>query len=391
MKIHYIVPAFKPKETGFSIAFYNMVKVFCENPRISKVLIYTSENFTEEISEKVIVVNTKDFSWTSKFIRFLGKKVGKLATNLFLYKDLKKIKLLTSNEIILVESLYYSHIASILVDKWGQKKVFLRIHGSLPEVAFWNKDFFRQRLMDFALKLDNKIVTTYHYIDYLNKYYKLSLSNNKRYFILPNTLPDIENENQSLTDNKESVKVLQLGRMDKYGYFQKGFEDSITALISIENHYNENLCSKLEATFIGNGYESERFKKSLKKILSIKVNYFESLPNAEVKEEIKKADVILIPSRFEGMSMFATECLALGKPFIFTSDGGMRDMIFDNVNGLAVRPFNYQDIAKAIMKFVAKPKLINKFSDSSKSIFQSNFSYTNVQKMLNTFLDSVTD
>jgi len=177
--------------------------------------------------------------------------------------------------------------------------------------------------------------------------------------------------------------------MDDNGFLQKGFQDTLQALFLIENLIGEKAKS-IKVTFIGKGNKVKDFTKDLNKLKHVSYDFFESLPNTEVKEKTKESDVVLMPSRFEGMSMFATECLSLGKAFIFTNDGGMRDMIFDNVNGISIRPFDYVQMANAVMAFMKNKNMVADFSKASLDIFQDKFSDKAVLNLFDTFLETHT-
>jgi hypothetical protein len=56
-----------------------------------------------------------------------------------------------------------------------------------------------------------------------------------------------------------------------------------------------------------------------------------------------KSDVVILPSRFEGMSMFALEALYTKNLVIFTNTGGIKDMVKDN--GYLVEVQNIEELA----------------------------------------------
>tara|TARA_B110000091_G_C13800231_1_gene469872 strand:- start:220 stop:1389 length:1170 start_codon:yes stop_codon:yes gene_type:complete len=386
MKIHYIVPTFAPNPTGFAIAFFNLVKAFENNERLTEVIIYTPESEEPYISDKVKYVYLKNLAKSNQLISKFGKLLGKFLTKVYLRKQLKSIEFV-EGDLIFVESIFLSHISVILANKYGQDNVITRIHGALPEIAHWTKDPFRNRMMDFTLELNNIAVTTYHYINYFHRYFNTKNVINTNYFIIPNTLPNIIIEEVRPSNSNNKIKLIQLGRMDKLGFFQKGFQDTLQALIYLEENLEFEFCENIELTIIGSGDFHNVYKKKLKKLKKVKVTVYESLSNTGVKKEVEESDLILLPSRFEGMSMFATECISIGKPFIFTDDGGLCDMIFDEVNGLAVRPYDYLAIADAIMRYQKNPELLALHSLNSKKIFQEKFSYSKVSKLFDLMIN----
>ncbi len=59
-------------------------------------------------------------------------------------------------------------------------------------------------------------------------------------------------------------------------------------------------------------------------------------------------DVVLLPSRIEGLSQSLLEAMALGKPVIASSAGGNTDLVASEVSGLLVRPLDTGAWAAAI-------------------------------------------
>lgn len=57
-----------------------------------------------------------------------------------------------------------------------------------------------------------------------------------------------------------------------------------------------------------------------------------------------------MPSRCEGMSMFATEGIYKGKAIIFTAKNGLRDYLKNGINGIQIEEYDYTDMANAIIK-----------------------------------------
>ena len=376
MILHIIVPDFFPNETGFAIAFKNFCFSIVEREDIYRIKVYTHINSNDFLHEKIEIINDKKIVKSSFFIRKFPNKLGLLISKLYLTSFFRRLKSNILNgydNMFFVESLYLVHISSMLEEKFPKVPVVTRIHGSLPEVAFWNKDSYRSFVMDITHKCKNIGVTTYHYINYLNNNFKPNINNNRKYFILPNTLPFSNFENK--LDVNSKFRMLQLGRMGEFGYFQKGFQDVIQALFYLESNFPIDFLKSLEYIVIGNGPYLEEYLTKLNKLKYINFKHYKSLPNDKVQNQIDLSSVILIPSRFEGMSMFATEVLSKGKPFIFTSDGGMMDMMEDGYNGFDVRPFDYIGIAEAIIKLKTNPSLIEEFSKKSVEIFNKKFSY----------------
>jgi len=103
---------------------------------------------------------------------------------------------------------------------------------------------------------------------------------------------------------------------------------------------------------IGSGDDADRVDDQLAMLKLVEVIRHDSCPNETVKAYVNESDLVLMPSRCEGMSMFATEALALGKPIVFTENNGLRDYLKDGYNGLAMEEFDYTELADNIVRYV---------------------------------------
>ena len=391
MKIHYIVPDFHPNETGFAIAFKNLCLAIIERDEIEEIIVYTSTVFKKDlvlhpkIKLEYYPTPKKSLFFILKFPNFFGYFLSKIYLTPFV--NMLKAKI-NKGDMIFLESIFIGHLSLILENKFKEINVITRIHGSFPEVAKIHNVKGRLYSMKLVSKLKNIAVTTYHYIDYLNMNFIQNTTNDRKYFIIPNTLPkdNIFGLNRNFNSK---LKILQLGRMDEFGYYQKGFNDVLQSLFYLEETQEGQTLNGIEYTCIGSGTMDVHFQNQLKKIKNISVRYFQKLKNDDVQKEILQADIILLPSRYEGMSMFGTEALKMGKAFIFTSDGGLRDMIFDGYNGISVRPFDYLQISEAILKFKNNPKLIDDYSNNSIELFNEKFTHEKVNELFGILLKTL--
>ena len=99
------------------------------------------------------------------------------------------------------------------------------------------------------------------------------------------------------------------------------------------------------------------------------------IKNNKVKEIELQSDIILLPSRCEGMSMFATEAIAAGKPLIGTSGNGLEILCENGYNGYLVSEYDYIRMAEAIIRLCSSKELLLTMSDNSQKLYFKNCSY----------------
>jgi glycosyltransferase involved in cell wall biosynthesis len=128
--------------------------------------------------------------------------------------------------------------------------------------------------------------------------------------------------------------------MDYLGNNQKGFTDFIYALKLLP----KSVLDKFEIKIVGKGDMRSSLINLCKNIDN--VTFIEEMPHKEVISALKSSDVVILPSRYEGLSMFALEGLATGNACLFSRTGGLIDMVDDN--GILFEPHNIESISTAL-------------------------------------------
>ncbi|MCG3813614.1 glycosyltransferase family 4 protein [Photobacterium damselae] len=383
MKLFYFCSDFYPSGTGFAVSFVNFIQYVIDENKYEHIYIYC-------LNDDAVLPDC--FLGKATLIKFDYRgelrlaKLTKSRVVLDLYANIKYKKLYKSlcsfdiadEDSIFYEEFYFGNLKNYLSKKFKKNKHIIRVHGTMPEfVMFDGNNYFRKILFEQAIKTKLVIATTTtFYISFLNKHLfedKYSLIKNIDYIILPNSIHNeflqLPSKNQTKND-RGSLKLLQLGRMDEGGYFQKGFSDTIKALLYLEN--SDECNDGYVLTVIGSGVMSKDFLEQAKKLKKTKIEYFSSLPNSEVREKIINTDVVLLPSRCEGMSMFAVEALSLGKAIITTKNSGVKDICLNDVNALLFDVYDYVAYAKLLSKIYNNRELISKFESNCSTIYNEN-------------------
>jgi glycosyltransferase involved in cell wall biosynthesis len=85
-------------------------------------------------------------------------------------------------------------------------------------------------------------------------------------------------------------------------------------------------------------------------------------------------DLVLLPSRIEGLSQALLEAMALGKPVIASAAAGNRDLITDDVDGRLVEPLDPDAWCHAIEKLLASPATATRLGDAARLTARQTFS-----------------
>jgi glycosyltransferase involved in cell wall biosynthesis len=77
---------------------------------------------------------------------------------------------------------------------------------------------------------------------------------------------------------------------------------------------------------------------------------------------LSEADVLLLPTRHEGMPYTILESLAAGTPVVTTRVGGIPDVVAEREHGLFVEPCHPAQIAGALRELAASPDRLRAMS-----------------------------
>lgn len=128
--------------------------------------------------------------------------------------------------------------------------------------------------------------------------------------------------------------------------------------------------------WIGNQHEVTEFGE-----LPNNCHFLGNIPNAGAF--CSKADLLMLPSNYEGLPMVILEAMSFGKPVVASDVGGISEIVRNDVNGYALEN-NAQLFADKIQRILEDEVLYAKFSQNSLDIFQKELT---VEKMVQGYLD----
>lgn len=82
------------------------------------------------------------------------------------------------------------------------------------------------------------------------------------------------------------------------------------------------------------------------------VNFVEHVDNSEVSEYMKQSNVMVFPSLYENFPYVVLEAMKYGCAIVGSSNGGMQEMINDNINGMLYTPPSEKSLEEKILKIL---------------------------------------
>lgn len=253
--------------------------------------------------------------------------------------------------------------------------IVLHIHGG---------NYIKERNRPWYLrKLLNRIFAWGKHVIVLGEEEKNILEEDfklKNVVSLPNCidLTEAKKFNRCIAE-KETLDILYIGRIEP----NKGIDYTFEACKALKNDgvkYNLHFAGKEEIE----GQYIPKFKEAL----GDNFTYHGIVSGAPKTELLKRCDIFLLPSFYEGLPMSLLETMSFGQVPVVTPVGSIPTVVTENVNGIFINIKNTRDIVDAIKRLtadrvycttlsrVAKETIIAKFDDRE-YIRQLNILYIN--------------
>ena len=133
---------------------------------------------------------------------------------------------------------------------------------------------------------------------------------------------------------RDTPLVVAVGRL----HMQKGFDVLIDAAVLLHDAVADAV-----VVIAGDGPQRTQLEQQ---ITSTGANVRLLGHRSDIADLIRAADVVVMPSRWEGWPLAAAEALAAGRPFVATSVGGLPELVGDAA--VLVPPHSARALAEAI-------------------------------------------
>jgi len=116
--------------------------------------------------------------------------------------------------------------------------------------------------------------------------------------------------------------------------------------------------------------------------LQEKVILSDSLPDEEMPDFYRAADVFCLPSRYEPFGMTAIEAMACGTPTVVTTHGGLYRTLTYGTDALFADTFDKVDFGITILKAIRYKKIRDRMAEEGAHTVRSLFTWTGIAQQL---------
>jgi glycosyltransferase involved in cell wall biosynthesis len=255
-------------------------------------------------------------------------------------------------------------LLALLLKPWGKWKFIIIYDGSSPNSDFRDstlRSFFRRAMSRYA---DAFVANSYGAKDYLIDGVGAKPENvfTKTYLV-----PDAATLQQSL-ENDEIAKLqlkhpvfLYVGRITP----RKGLKSLLEACSLLQTQGYEDY----SLVVIGTGEQREELEAFIKeRHLEARVTWVGWVEYGCLGAYFQQADVFVFPTFEDIWGMVALEAMVFGKPVLCSKGAGAAEMIVEGENGYIFDPYDPEDLAIAMRRFLDHPELIDSMGKQSQQL-----------------------
>jgi glycosyltransferase involved in cell wall biosynthesis len=209
---------------------------------------------------------------------------------------------------------------------------------------------------------------------------ELGLSSSQVVHILPNGVPDPGRLPKPLKGPAE-CHFLFLGDVCE----NKGISDLLVA-------FAHPMLRRADCRLTIAGKGETRSYRNLAHRLGIadRVRFVGWVPEPVTRELLGASDVLVLPSRFEGLPMAVIEAMAYELAVIATPVGAVPDAISDGESGLLIPVGDVRQLANALIRLVEDVELRERLQKAARCRFLARFEITEIAARLDTiYLDTM--
>lgn len=123
---------------------------------------------------------------------------------------------------------------------------------------------------------------------------------------------------------------------------------------------------------VGDGEERERLVERVAALGLSEAVRFAGFQE-DVRPWLAAADIVVLPSLWEGLPLTAIEALAAERPVVATAVDGTPEVVINEQTGLTVPPADPASLAEAIGRLLSDPGLARRLARSGRSLVQQRF------------------
>lgn len=341
------------------------LQFFCpsiEEGGVEKNLFNIANKLSDDFDISIITANNNKKKFFNKKIKFISTKNKKFnRSNRFIKSLLSTILFIRNYNRKNIIFSFQSNIIAIFLSKIMFNKIIVRSNTSPNKYA---KNLFKRCLLRIFFNFADKIVVnSKEFKNEFFKYFKINAVTiynpvEKKNYLLKKANKKINF--RFFNNSNGCIKVLSIGRLVEQ-------KDHITILKAINKIKNKK---KIKFCLIGKGYLEDNLKHYIKKRKLSEIVKIIGYRN-NIYPYIKKADLFVLSSLYEGLPNILIEALSFGIPIFSTNcRTGPKEILKNYKNSKLFKIKDHKNLSKMLISFkpVKKNFTYDKRFDFEKNI-----------------------
>jgi glycosyltransferase involved in cell wall biosynthesis len=147
-------------------------------------------------------------------------------------------------------------------------------------------------------------------------------------------------------NDEDRIEVVFVGQI----VHRKGIDLLLEAMRPLFNEH-----PKLHLTVIGVGDLLERAQREVESFeTKQRVSFEGASPSDEVLLRLKDADLLVLPSRWDGWGIVVNEAFAVGMPVVVSDRCGASELVHEGINGYVFCSGSVADLRKCLSEFIGR-------------------------------------
>lgn len=181
----------------------------------------------------------------------------------------------------------------------------------------------------------------------------------------------------------KELRILFLGNVME----RKGLHTLLKALLSLHN-------SSFILDIVGSLSVEPKYAKQMQEFvtthnLTSHITFHSSLDNEPLKEKLKNAHVLIVPSSYEGFGIVYLEGMCFGLPAIGTTAGAASEVIEHEKTGYLIEPNDSEKLATFILQLATDQDLLIKLSLNARNRYNVQPKWEETAKNIRDFLQKM--
>ncbi len=228
--------------------------------------------------------------------------------------------------------------------------VFAKLFSfSNPKLVFTEHNTTNRRFKNKFFKIIDKLIYQY--------YSKIVCISNEVY-VITKKYTDFSENRFCIIENGISIRLISIGKIIDKKDIHLLLKKNDRLLIQVSRFQEQKdqktlikamklLPERIKLLLVGNGNKKEECE-SLVDDLDLKKRVFFLGVRTDVPDLLKSSDIVVLSSKYEGLSLSSIEGMASGKPFIASDVPGLRDVV--KGAGILFKQGNSDELANHILK-----------------------------------------